>query len=173
MVCIVPFIPDRHVLYHTIVYAQNVVSLGMHLPTPSFHDPRPSVPQPRLAWWEEMRTYVLQARRGKGLRNLLVPSVSLCQRQVGVEFTGHQQILLMGLLVDGPDDFIYVRGDVWGQITPHNIPKMSYRCQLKSDNVQDVELERLQGEVLRIAVEHDNATTVRDQQLGRHDPVPT
>ena len=52
VVCVVPCIPDRHVLEHTTVFAQYVVSLGVHLSSTAKSYPHLPIPQPRLAPWE-------------------------------------------------------------------------------------------------------------------------
>ena len=60
VLCVVPFIMYRHVLYNIAVCAQDVVGPGALLPSPPEHAPRPTVLQPQLSLREEMSTHVLK-----------------------------------------------------------------------------------------------------------------
>ena len=77
LVCVVPYVPDRHVMEKMTVCAQDVVGPVSHLLYPAEHTPCPYFPQPRLAPWEEMCTPVLKNRRGQGCRDRFIPHVSL------------------------------------------------------------------------------------------------
>ena len=95
--CVVPCIPDRHVLEQTTICAHDLVGTGAHLTAPADHVPCTPSPQPRLALWEEMRTHVLQACCGKGRRNHLVTCVSLWNCQSGIEVASNQWLQLRPL----------------------------------------------------------------------------
>ena len=56
---------------------------------------------------------------------------------------------------------------------PYDIPLLPSQLHLKSDNIRTVEVDRLQGEVLRLAVEHDDVTATRDWCIGRCNPIPS
>ena len=77
VVCFVPCILDCHILEQMTVCSEDVVGPGAHLPAPAEHATHPSVPQPQLAPWEEMRTHVLQAHPVKGRHDCSIPCVSL------------------------------------------------------------------------------------------------
>ena len=47
MVCVVPGIPDDHILEQTAVHLKDVVRLGSHLLAMMEHDPRPAIPIPQ------------------------------------------------------------------------------------------------------------------------------
>ena len=55
-------------------------------------------------------------------------------------------------MANGFDDVLYGQGTVQGDIPPHYIPPLPYQRQLKSENFWAMEAERLQGEVLQLAV---------------------
>ena len=73
VVCVVPRIPDRHILEQTMAYAKDVLGLGVHIPSPVEHAPRPVVPETWLVPLEEFTTYVLKTCHGKGNRNRFFP----------------------------------------------------------------------------------------------------
>ena len=97
--------------------------------------------------------------------------LSLWCHQVDVGASVHQNLGPVGTLADGRDDVIYGRGIVWGQIAPLDIPPMYSLCHMKADNVRTVEENLLQGEVIRLVVEHGDAVAMRNRRLVRHDQV--
>ena len=107
-----------------------------------------------------MGTYVFQPCDSEGHRNILLMCVTLWRRQVGIEVAGHQQFCPAEPLADGRDDSLCGQDAFQGDIAPHNMPPFPSWRQMKSGNVRDVEAKRLQGEVLRLAVEYRDASTM-------------
>ena len=83
------------------------------------HEPCAAVLQPRLAPWEEVAVYVLQALLRQGRCNPLVLLLSLWSGQVCFEISNHQQRAPPGPLADYRDDLLYGRVIVWGQVAPN------------------------------------------------------
>ena len=133
----------------TGVCPQYIFSTVLHIPSPAEHATRPTVSQPRLELWEEMDAHVFQPYGGEGRRNIFVTYVPLFRRQVGIEVSGHQKLFHIGLLADGRNYGIYGRGVVCDDISPHNVPPLTYLCQLKYDNVWTVEASRVKCYTLR------------------------
>ena len=79
-----------------------------------------------------MGAHVLQVCSGKGRINIFITSVSLWRRKFSIEVAGQQQLFPVGLLADGRDDRLYVRGIVWDNIAPHGIPALPSQLQLKN-----------------------------------------
>ena len=53
------------------------------------------------------------------------------------------------------------------------MPLLLSQLQLKADNVRDMETDRLQGKVLRLALEYFDASAMRYQCCGRRDLIPS
>ena len=124
VVCVVMCVLDCHVLDQTMVYAQDVVGMGVHLLSPAEHAPHITVLQPGLSPWGEVPTHNLKTCCGHVCCDILVPRSSLWRCQFAVDITGHQQRGLAEMLDDGCNNAIYGQGNVSGQIAPQHIPAL-------------------------------------------------
>ena len=106
VVCVVTCVPDRYILEQTTVCAQDMVSLGAHLPAAPVHGPCVVVLQPQLVLWEKVCAYVLQQLLLHGRRNTLIPILALWRVQVGVEISDQHQCGPLGPLADGRNGII-------------------------------------------------------------------
>ena len=59
MVCVVPEVPDGHILEQTIVHPTDVVRPGPHLLATAEHDPCPAIPRPRNLSREEVLPHII------------------------------------------------------------------------------------------------------------------
>ena len=72
----------------------------------------------------------------------------------------HQELSPIKLIPDGRNGFLYGQGIAGGKLEPHATPPPFSHHQLKADDIQTVKAEILNGEVLRLAVEDRDATTI-------------
>ena len=63
----------------------------------------------------------------------------------------------------GHDNVLYGRGISGGNVTPQYMPPLPPRCQLEAGDIKDMEADRLQGEVPRLAVEEYNDAAMRSR----------
>ena len=70
-----------------MVFTEDVVYLGLHLPPLTEHDPRLDVTHPWDVSWEEVACHVIEAHHRNRQQDCLIAGVTFGFRKVGVEVT--------------------------------------------------------------------------------------
>ena len=107
MVQVMQWVTDGHVPEETMIFPQDLVCPGPHLPTHPDHDPSPPVTVPGAPSREKVGQHVLQYHLRKRLHYLLLSPIPLKLIHVCIYVSLHQKLRSPGSLFERCDDTIY------------------------------------------------------------------
>ena len=117
-----------------------------------------------------MWSHVNYPRRCDIVSNGLSSWYAFRLRQVGIEFSSHNDLGPVISIPDGLSAVLYGQVVAGGDTIPHDIPLPPPRHHLEADDVWAVDSDLFNGEELRLAVENYDAAAVITRHLRHHHP---
>ena len=170
MVQVVSWVPDDHALEQSGIFSKDVVRPRPDLSSMPPHAPFATILQPRITLWEEVPVHVFYPRCLNLVRYGLALGYAFWLRNICIEVKCHQELGPVRSIPDGSSDILYGRGVSGGDISPYDMPPPPPCHQLKSDDIQAVEVDLFDRKVLHLAVKNSNSATVSAWCLRHHHP---